>query len=89
MKTLLPPHYVPEEVSSEDARLASIFWGFTIGFGWLTTWKAIRQSMRVWNRHGRGIFRSAFIWMIWLEILVCLIFGIICYLHLVDIIPPR
>ncbi|KAL2752397.1 hypothetical protein ACRALDRAFT_2126888, partial [Sodiomyces alcalophilus JCM 7366] len=88
MITLLPPHYVPEDVTPEDCMLASIFWGFTIGFGWLTTWKAMRQSMRVWRRHQWGVFRSAFIWMIWLEIIVCLIFGIICYLHLLDIIPP-
>lgn len=89
MITLLSPHYKPLEVTEHDLIIASIAWGFTIGFGWLTTWTALRQSASIFNRRGRAVFRSTYVWMIWLEILVCLIFAIICFLHLRYIIPPR
>ncbi|KAH6900813.1 hypothetical protein B0T10DRAFT_37694 [Thelonectria olida] len=88
MITLLSPHYKPLEVTQHDLIIASIAWGFTIGFGWLTTWTALKQSVQIWRRRGRAVLRSTYVWMIWLEILVCLIFGIICYLHLQHMIPP-
>ncbi|KAH8661128.1 hypothetical protein BGZ61DRAFT_432871 [Ilyonectria robusta] len=88
MITLLSPHFVPQEVTEDDLALASLAWGFTIGFGWLTTWTAMKQTKRIYERRGLLVFRSAYVWMIWLEILVCLIFSIICWLHLKGIIPP-
>lgn len=89
MKTLLSPHFVPQPVTEHDLIVASIAWGFTIGFGWLTTWTALKQTVRIHRRHGNRVYRNAYAWMIWLEILVCLIFALICFLHLRDIIPPR
>ncbi|KAH8650206.1 hypothetical protein BGZ61DRAFT_595165 [Ilyonectria robusta] len=88
MITLLSPNFVLQEVTEDDLALASLAWGFTIGFGWLTTWTAMKQTKRIYERRGLLVFRSAYIWMIWLEILVCLIFSIICWLHLKGIIPP-
>ncbi|KAH6971291.1 hypothetical protein EDB80DRAFT_658250 [Ilyonectria destructans] len=78
MITLLSPHFVLQEVTEDDLALASLAWGFTIGFGWLTTWTAMKQTKRIYERRGLLVFRSAYVWMIWLEILVCLIFSIIC-----------
>lgn len=89
MITLLPSHYVLQEVTQDDLALASLAWGFTIGFGWLTTWTAIKQTRQIYKRLGLRVICNAYVWMIWLEILVCLIFGIICWLHLKGIIPPR
>jgi hypothetical protein len=89
MITLLSDHYVAEPVTVADLQLASLAWGFTIGFGFLTTWTAIKQTADIQRRHGYSKLNSPYIWMIWLEILVCLIFSIICWLHLNDIIPPR
>ena len=89
MKTLLSPHYVPQEVTENDLIIASLAWGFTIGFGWLTTWTAMKQSRQVYKRRGRRVFRNAYIWMVWLELLVCLIFAVICFLHLLGYIPAR
>ncbi|RKL07302.1 hypothetical protein BFJ70_g16906 [Fusarium oxysporum] len=77
MITLLSPHYVLQEVTEDDIVVASLAWGFTIGFGWLTTWTAMKQTKHIYNRHRLSIFRNAYVWMIWLEILVCLIFSII------------
>jgi hypothetical protein len=37
--------------------------GFTIGFGFLTTWEAIKQT-----RRNRNPLRSAYIYMLWGEI---------------------
>ena len=89
MITLLSDHYVPQPVTKNDLQIASLAWGFTIGFGFLTTWTAIRQSADVTRRYGYWKLNSPYIWMIWLEILVCLIFSVICWLHLNDVIPPR
>ncbi|KAH7007192.1 hypothetical protein EDB80DRAFT_842415 [Ilyonectria destructans] len=78
MITLLSPHFVLQQVTENDLAIASLAWGFTIGFGWLTTWTAIKQTKGIYKRRGLLVLRSAYVWMIWLEILVCLIFSIIC-----------
>ncbi|KAH7112726.1 hypothetical protein EDB81DRAFT_922848 [Dactylonectria macrodidyma] len=78
MITLLSPNFVLQEVTEDDLALASLAWGFTIGFGWLTTWTALKQTKHIYERRGLLVFRNAYVWMIWLEILVCLIFSIIC-----------
>ncbi|KAH9217412.1 hypothetical protein DL95DRAFT_334006, partial [Leptodontidium sp. 2 PMI_412] len=88
MITLLSDHYVAQPVTVNDLQLASLAWGFTIGFGFLTTWTAIKQTADMKRRYGYSKLNSPYIWMIWLEILVCLIFSIICWLHLNHIIPP-
>ncbi|KAK7425947.1 hypothetical protein QQZ08_007529 [Neonectria magnoliae] len=88
MKTLLSPHYVAQEVTETDLIIASLAWGFTIGFGWLTTWTAVKQTTQIYRRRGRRAFSNPYVCMIWLEILVCLIFAIICFLHLLGYIPP-
>ncbi|KAF4465624.1 hypothetical protein FALBO_7522 [Fusarium albosuccineum] len=88
MITLLSPHYKLQEVTEYDLIIASLAWGCTIGFGWLTTWTAVKQTTKVYRRHGLRVWRNAYIWMIWLELLVCLIFAVICFLHLTGYIPP-
>jgi p-aminobenzoyl-glutamate transporter AbgT len=89
MITLLSPHYVLQAVTKDDMVIASVAGGFTIGFGWLTTWTAIKQTRHIYKRVGLKVFRNAYVWMIWLEILVCLIFAVICWLYLRGVIPPR
>lgn len=89
MITLLPGHFKPLVVTKADLSIASIAWGFSIGFGFLTTWKAIKQTVDIQRRYGVSRLNSPYIWMIWLEIVVCLAFSVICWLHLYGIIPPR
>ncbi|CAJ0540329.1 Ff.00g074960.m01.CDS01 [Fusarium sp. VM40] len=60
MITLLSPHYKAQEVTKGDLVIASTALGFTIGFGWLTVWKAIKQTTGIYRRHGRRVFRNAF-----------------------------
>lgn len=89
MPALLSPNFVLEEVTQDDLAIASLAWGFTIGFGWLTTWTAIKQTAKIWRRYGIQSIHSTYVWLMWLEILVCLVYSIICWLYLKGIIPPR
>ncbi|CZR52549.1 uncharacterized protein PAC_02426 [Phialocephala subalpina] len=85
LSTLLPSNYVPLVVTIADIKLASIAWGFTLGVGALTCWKALKQTQRIVKTKR---LRSVYVWMIWCEILACLTFSIICWLHLNGSIPP-
>ena len=89
MITLLSPHYVLQETTEDDINIASLAWGFTLGVGWLTTWTALKQTLQIYEGHSLHVFRNAYVWMVWLEILVCLVFSIICWLHLRGVISPR
>ncbi|CAE6423868.1 unnamed protein product [Rhizoctonia solani] len=69
----------PPVILDGDMRLATMAFGFTIGFGWFVVWHAIRQTRKTrrW---------SAYIIMCWSEIFVCTVFAIICWLYLCEII---
>ncbi|KAI0150226.1 hypothetical protein GGR57DRAFT_514496 [Xylariaceae sp. FL1272] len=84
----LPPNFVLPPVSSHDLIVASLAFGFTLGFGWLAICTAVRQTWVAYRRTGRRVFHNAYIWMIWVETIVCTIFSFICYLYLKGIIPP-
>lgn len=89
MITLLSPHYVPEETTKADLEIAAMAFGFTLGFGFLTTSTALKQTIDIASRYGIRKLNQPYIWMIWLEISVCLGFAIISWLHLVYVIPGR
>ena len=63
--------------SVQDYRIASLAAGFTIGFGILTIWTAIQQTMTM-----RSPLRSAYMYMVWGEILANLCIGVIAWLFL-------
>ncbi|KAG9573685.1 hypothetical protein KCU97_g14972, partial [Aureobasidium melanogenum] len=63
--------------SSGDLQLAAAAAGFTLGFGTLTVWRAIKQT-----RQNKSPHRSAFVYMIWGEILANLLIGILGWLFL-------
>ncbi|KAA8899398.1 hypothetical protein FN846DRAFT_174551 [Sphaerosporella brunnea] len=64
-----------DKLSHSDLAVSSLAWGFTIGFGVLTTWEAIKQTTRA-----RDPLRSTYIWLVWGEILMCMVIGLIVYL---------
>ncbi|KAK2754249.1 hypothetical protein FQN54_007128 [Arachnomyces sp. PD_36] len=66
-----------------DFKIAAVAAGFTLGFGFLTVWTAIKQTMRA-----RTPWQSAYIWMIWGEIAANMGIGILGWLFLEGIIPP-
>ncbi|KAL3427371.1 hypothetical protein PVAG01_00880 [Phlyctema vagabunda] len=88
MLNLLPSQFVLQSVTPDDMTIASLCWGFTLGFGFLTVWAAIKQTTQVRRTHGLSRLTSPYITMIWAEISVCLSFSIICWLHLRGVIPP-
>ncbi|CAE6447900.1 unnamed protein product [Rhizoctonia solani] len=63
-------------VKDSDMKLATLAFGWTLGFSYFVTWHAIRQTKRL----------NAFTIMVWGEILVCAIFAIICWLYLCGVI---
>ncbi|KAH0490220.1 hypothetical protein TgHK011_001699 [Trichoderma gracile] len=69
--------------STSDIQLASVAAGFTLGFGFLTVWKAIQQTVR-----NRRPWKSPYIYMVWGEIAANLALGIIGWVFLDGIIGP-
>ncbi|KAJ4313581.1 hypothetical protein N0V84_009338 [Fusarium piperis] len=69
--------------STSDIKIASLAAGFTLGFGLLTVWEAIKQT-----RRNRNPLRSAYIYMLWGEIAANLIIAVIGWIFLDGIIGP-
>jgi hypothetical protein len=69
--------------SVQDYQIAALAAGFTIGFGILTVWEAVKQT-----RRNRNPLRSTYIYMIWGEIAVNVIIAIIAWLFLNDKLGP-
>ncbi|KAI0206208.1 hypothetical protein F4808DRAFT_469404 [Astrocystis sublimbata] len=84
----LPPWFVLQPVTENDIIIASIALGFTLGFGLLTTWTATRQTWVAYKRTGRMVLHNVYIRMVWGEIIVCLVFSVMCFMHLRGKISP-
>ncbi|KAM5344217.1 hypothetical protein ACJ41O_012754 [Fusarium nematophilum] len=69
--------------SKSDIKIASMAMGFTLGFGLLTVWEAIKQTKR-----NRNPLRSAYIYMLWGEIVANLAIAIIGWIFLDGVISP-
>ncbi len=67
--------------SVEDIQVASLAAGFTLGFGFLTTWEAIKQT-----RRNKKPLRSIYICMVWGEITANLCIGVLGWLFLQGVI---
>ncbi|KAL5638418.1 hypothetical protein ACGC1H_005189 [Rhizoctonia solani] len=67
------------KVLPEDVRLATLAFGFTIGFGYFVMWHAFKQTHKIKRR-------SAYIIMCWVEIAACLIWAILSWLYITDMI---
>ncbi|CAE6419759.1 unnamed protein product [Rhizoctonia solani] len=63
------------EVLPEDVKLATLAFGFTMGFGYFVMWHAIKQTHKIQRR-------SAYIIMCWVEIAACLIWAILSWLYI-------
>lgn len=69
-----------------DLSIISITWGFTLGFGFLTTWTAIKQTRHMWKRRN-GHLNHPYIWMVWAELVSSLALSILCWLVLQGPLP--
>lgn len=66
-----------------DFQLAALAAGFTIGFGFLTVWEAMKQT-----RRNRNPLRSVYIYMLWGEIVANIVIGVIGWLFLNGALGP-
>lgn len=62
----LPDHFQPEVSSLSDIKVASIAWGFQLGFSLLTGAKAGAQTVRIYRRVHRV---TPYLALMWIEIL--------------------
>lgn len=69
------------EITVGDIKIASLAFGWTLGFGYFTACHCVRETRRT-----RRI--NTYVILIWGELLVCLIFAVICWLYLTRDIPP-
>jgi hypothetical protein len=70
--------------SVEDFKVSGLAAGFTLGFGFLTVWNAIKQTMNV-----KSPLRSTYVILVWLEIFANLGIGIIGWLILEGVLPLK
>lgn len=70
--------------TTSDLIVASLAAGFTLGFGFLTVWEAIQQTRAIRNPR-----RSAYIFMVWGEILTNITLGVVGYLFINGILPAK
>jgi hypothetical protein len=70
------------ESSLTDIKLAGIASGFTLGFGVLTVWKAIKQTMTVKTPR-----RSIYVILVWIEIFSNFAIAILAWLLMEGILP--
>ncbi|KAF2087720.1 hypothetical protein K490DRAFT_23453, partial [Saccharata proteae CBS 121410] len=80
---LIGDDYVPQPIKKSDVIIASIVWSLTLIWAGICG-RQVYQQIRI----SRFPLRSAFVWMISIELVVCVVMGTECWLHLVEIIPP-
>ncbi|KAK6840468.1 hypothetical protein PG990_007318 [Apiospora arundinis] len=66
-----------------DYQVASLAAGFSLGFGFLTAWEAIKQTKR-----NKNPARSIYIYMVWAEIAVNIVIAVLGWLFLDGILKP-
>ncbi|KAJ4301781.1 hypothetical protein N0V90_003875 [Kalmusia sp. IMI 367209] len=69
--------------SRSDIQIAALAAGFTLGFGFLTVWEAIKQT-----RRNKNPLRSVYIYMLWGEIAANIIIGVLGWFFLSGDIGP-
>ncbi|KAE8333036.1 hypothetical protein BDV39DRAFT_199387 [Aspergillus sergii] len=70
------------EPSVSDFKLVGLAAGFTLGFGFLTVWNAIKQTSEI-----EKPYKSPFVILIWIEILSNVVIGVMGWLVLEGIVP--
>jgi hypothetical protein len=76
-------HFVNEPISRTDIITASVVWCLTLVAACSAIFLGYGQT-----RSSRSPLRSAYVWMIWIELAVCFAMGLECYLHMLKTIRP-
>jgi hypothetical protein len=77
----------PISFDANDQKIATLLWGFTLGFGILTAIKIFEQSMRISRRI--GISKSGYLWMVWILYIDNFIASVIMWLFINGHIKAR
>jgi hypothetical protein len=80
---LISPNYKNEPITLSDIIISSIVLGLTLINAIIAVVIASGQS-----KVSRSPLRSVYVWMIWLELVVCFVMSLECYLHLLKFIKP-
>ncbi|KAB2575934.1 hypothetical protein DBV05_g5363 [Lasiodiplodia theobromae] len=83
--TLVPPWFEKYNVTRLDMSVVSIVWGISIGCSMFCVATAINQTLNTWARSHRI---TAYIIMVWIEIVVSITIGIISWLYMRSTIGP-
>ncbi|KAH9215290.1 hypothetical protein DL95DRAFT_501230 [Leptodontidium sp. 2 PMI_412] len=57
-------NFILEKASAIDLQITSLVWGITLRLGFLTTWKAIKQTISITRHYRYYKLNSPYIWMI-------------------------
>ncbi|KAF2010181.1 hypothetical protein BU24DRAFT_400921 [Aaosphaeria arxii CBS 175.79] len=79
----ISPNYHNEPITLSDMIIASVVYILTLVNVGIAIWLGIDQT-----HTSRSPLRSAYVWMIWLELVVSTVMGTECYLHIHKIIKP-
>lgn len=82
---LVPAHYVDDPTDLIDMYTASIVWGLSIGVTIFNVGKAAQQTRAAWLRRKK---LTAYVALIWVEVVSSSILGVIVWLHLRGILGP-
>ncbi|KAH6887042.1 hypothetical protein B0T10DRAFT_575493 [Thelonectria olida] len=82
---LVPSHFVYDPPDRIDMYTASITWGLSMGVTIFNVGKASQQTLAAWERRGR---LTAYISLVWAEVISSTILGVMVWLHLRGVIKP-
>ncbi|KAF4470625.1 hypothetical protein FALBO_2470 [Fusarium albosuccineum] len=82
---LVPEHFKDDLPGEDDMNVASIIWGLSLGVVVFNCAKAFRQTKSAIQRRKR---LTAYVTLVWLEIISSFILGVMVWLYLRAIIPP-
>lgn len=75
-----------EALTDLEHELTLIAWGILIGFGYLTGWKAYRQTSKI-SREKR--YRSPYFWWVWMDYVSIMLFGVLAWILNQNHIKPQ
>lgn len=76
----------PVKASLSDIKVVCIAWGWLLGFAFLTAVRASFQTLKIWRRVGHA---TAYVYMIWVQLIACVALGTVCWLCMNGIIWER
>ncbi|EKG14645.1 hypothetical protein MPH_08118 [Macrophomina phaseolina MS6] len=82
---LVPPWWKGYEVSASEMAVVSIVWGASLGWSVFASVTAVKQTLQIRKRAKR---LTAYIFMIWAELVASLIISFISWFYMMGDIPP-